>query len=141
MINKFQGNTRWLSNFQEAEFVYQGITWKTTEHAYQAMKAVNTREFLAILNCETPSIAKNLGQLVEMDPLWDKIKLDVMYKTNLAKYSQNSWLKNALIATDGQDLIEGNTWNDTFWGVCNGYGENNLGKILMKIREELCSTL
>ena len=39
----------------------------------------------------------------------------------------------------GCNLIEGNTWewSRTFWGVCNGSGENHLGRLLMKVREEL----
>ena len=135
-ILKFQGETRWLSNFQEAEFEYLGVTWKTTEHAYQALKAVNTREFIAILNCDTPGQAKRLGQAVKLDPLWESIKIRVMKEVNFAKFSQNNWLLDMLIETDGADLIEGNTWGDTFWGVCGGVGENNLGKILMNIRNE-----
>jgi predicted NAD-dependent protein-ADP-ribosyltransferase YbiA (DUF1768 family) len=35
------------------------------------------------------------------------------------------------------ELIEGNWWGDTYWGVCNGVGENHLGKLLMKIRDYL----
>ena len=135
-ILKFQGETRWLSNFQESDFQYMGITWKTTEHAYQAFKAVNTREFLAILACETPGQAKRLGQTVKIDPLWDSIKVSVMHEVNFAKFNQNTRLLNKLIQTAGADLIEGNTWGDTFWGVCGGFGENNLGKILMNIRSE-----
>lgn len=42
-----------------------------------------------------------------------------------------------LINTGDAELIEGNSWGDTFWGECNGIGENNLGKILMKIRKEI----
>lgn len=34
-------------------------------------------------------------------------------------------------------LIEKNTWGDTYFGVCNGVGENNLGKDLMSIRYRL----
>lgn len=47
------------------------------------------------------------------------------------------FLTRALLETGDAELIEGNTWNDTFWGVCNGEGENNLGRLLMKVREEL----
>jgi len=46
-------------------------------------------------------------------------------------------LTRALIATGDTELIEGNDWEDTFWGVCNGMGENNLGKLLMKVRQSL----
>jgi hypothetical protein len=46
-------------------------------------------------------------------------------------------LKQLLLATGDKELIEGNTWGDTFWGVCNGIGQNHLGKILMAKRTEL----
>ena len=49
----------------------------------------------------------------------------------------NEELKCKLIATDNEELIEFNVWNDIFYGVCKGRGENHLGKLLMKIREEL----
>ena len=53
------------------------------------------------------------------------------------KFSHNKDLKEMLLETGDAIIEEGNDWNDTFWGVCNGKGENHLGKILMKIREEL----
>lgn len=55
-----------------------------------------------------------------------------------AKFSENETLKNMLLATGDAELKEGNTWNDTFWGIDQktGSGENHLGKILMKIRDE-----
>jgi len=52
------------------------------------------------------------------------------------KFKQED-LKQMLLDTGDQELVEGNTWNDTFWGVCRGEGQNNLGKILMKVRMEL----
>ena len=42
-----------------------------------------------------------------------------------------------LLATDDMEIIEGNVWGDTFWGVCDGKGENNLGKVLMEVRQHL----
>jgi predicted NAD-dependent protein-ADP-ribosyltransferase YbiA (DUF1768 family) len=54
-----------------------------------------------------------------------------------AKFTQNRILADKLIATGDTELIEGNNWRDYFWGMCNGKGKNNLGKILMKVREEL----
>jgi len=35
------------------------------------------------------------------------------------------------------NLVEGNSWNDVWWGVCEGEGENHLGRILMDIRAEI----
>lgn len=46
-------------------------------------------------------------------------------------------LRSQLLSTGTAELVEGNWWNDRYWGVCNGRGENHLGKILMRIREEL----
>lgn len=50
---------------------------------------------------------------------------------------KNEELKIKLLQTGNEELIEGNTWGDKFWGICNGVGENNLGKILMEIRQFL----
>uniref|UniRef100_UPI00345E83CD NADAR domain-containing protein n=1 Tax=uncultured Duncaniella sp. TaxID=2768039 RepID=UPI00345E83CD len=49
----------------------------------------------------------------------------------------NPALAEKLIATGDAELVEGNYWHDTVWGVCDGVGENHLGKILMRVREEL----
>jgi len=52
------------------------------------------------------------------------------------KKFENPLLRAMLLATEDAVLVEGNTWNDTFWGVCRGRGENWLGRILMQVREE-----
>ena len=53
------------------------------------------------------------------------------------KFEQEPF-KTKLKETGDQHIQEGNRWNDTFWGVSlvSGEGENNLGKIIMKIRNE-----
>ena len=84
-----------------------------------------------------PSKAKQLGRKVKLRKDWEEVKTNIMYDICLAKFTQNQDLKEKLLKTGNAILIEGNWWNDTYWGVCNGIGENNLGKILMKIREEL----
>jgi predicted NAD-dependent protein-ADP-ribosyltransferase YbiA (DUF1768 family) len=45
-------------------------------------------------------------------------------------------LRDKLTSTAPVELVEGNWWGDTFWGVCKGVGENHLGRLLMKIRDE-----
>jgi len=60
-----------------------------------------------------------------------------MYEVVSAKFLQNPPLMFKLIHTDDQELIEGNSWGDTYWGVCRGSGQNKLGKILMAIRTML----
>ena len=68
---------------------------------------------------------------------WEAVKIQIMYQIVYAKFSQNPLLKQKLLDTGDAYLQEGNTWYDTFWGVCNGVGQNNLGYILMRVREEL----
>jgi predicted NAD-dependent protein-ADP-ribosyltransferase YbiA (DUF1768 family) len=46
-------------------------------------------------------------------------------------------LQELLLATGDQEIQEGNNWNDRFWGVCDGEGENILGKLLMGLRRSL----
>ena len=56
------------------------------------------------------------------------------------KFNQEPY-KELLLRTKDYELIEGNTWNDRFWGVCNGTGRNMFGELLMKIRDELWEEL
>ena len=62
-----------------------------------------------------------------------------MYRICLCKFEQNQDCLERLLKTRDTELVEGNTWGDIYWGVCNGVGENHLGKILMRIRSELGS--
>jgi ribA/ribD-fused uncharacterized protein len=136
MISEFRGEYRWLSNFQEVDIYYDGMYYPTTEHAYQASKTLNLRVRRMIANAPTPGQARKLGQTIEMRPDWCNVRLKVMEDITRLKF-KNSDLKEKLLATEDQELVEGNTWGDMFWGVCEGKGENHLGKILMKIRTEL----
>lgn len=86
-----------------------------------------------------PQSAKRLGRSVLLRPDWEEIKYDVMYQVCKAKFQQNPDLGQKLLKTGNAELIEGNTWGDRIWGVCKGIGENNLGKTLMRVRDELRS--
>ena len=68
---------------------------------------------------------------------WSRIKNDVMLKLLRRKFVSGSHYATLLLDTGGAELIEGNTWGDTYWGVCDGVGENHLGKLLMLVRDEL----
>lgn len=72
-----------------------------------------------------------------MRPDWEEVKYDVMYEIVKAKFIQNPDLKEKLLSTGDEYLVEGNHWGDRTWGQVNGVGKNWLGKILMKVREEL----
>lgn len=135
-IDSFQGDYRWLSNFHEVEVIWEGITYPTTEHAYQAAKTTDPFERAMILECSTPGKARRLGQKVTMRPDWDTAKLEVMRALTRQKFKQ-PYLRERLIQTGRHHLIEGAPWGDRFWGVCDGEGENHLGRILMDVRAEI----
>jgi ribA/ribD-fused uncharacterized protein len=135
MIDSFMGEFRFLSNFQAATVMYLGMLFPTTENAYQAAKSDNAtvrEEFTRI----SAKDAKRAGRNVVMREDWDKSKMDVMLDLNRQKFKIPA-LRAMLLATGDRELIEGNWWHDTYWGVCDGVGENRLGKILMMVRKEI----
>lgn len=136
-INHFRGEHEFLSNFFCHQMTYEGVLWTTSEHAYQAAKTVDQREIVAIWQAPTPGKAKRLGKTATLREDWDEIKVAVMTSILEAKFSDED-LESRLVLTYPSKLVEGNTWNDTFWGVDirSGKGQNMLGKILMQIRAE-----
>lgn len=131
----FSGRWRFLSNFQESRIQLGELVFPTAEHAYQACKSLDPKDWQLILGCASPGAAKKMGQRLHLRPNWDKIKLAVMAEIVAAKFDQNPDLKAQLLATGDSELVENNWWGDTFWGVCKGVGQNHLGKILMAYRD------
>ncbi len=140
-ITSFQGTYRFLSNFWPCYITHEGILYPTTEHAYQAAKTSDIHIRERIRDCSTPAEAKEffLTHQIQPDTGWtEDRKLKVMETLLTLKFAGTEpLLTRALLDTGPSDLIEGNTWNDTFWGVCNGTGKNHLGRILMKVRSNL----
>lgn len=138
MINEFRGRYGFLSNFYESPVTYKGLTYRNNEAAFQAQKVNDEEEQRAFCMME-PLEAKRKGRHVKLrdDVDWDTEKFIYMYEICKEKFSQNEYLKYLLLSTGDTHLEEGNTWGDKIWGTVNGEGENRLGKILMKVREEL----
>jgi N-glycosidase YbiA len=132
VIDSFRFEFGFLSNFHEASIWMGGKRYPSVEHAYQSLK-VGGEE--TIREAKTPAIAKKLGRTFPMVPDWDSKKVDVM-RTLLEEKFKNPLLRSMLLATEDAELIEGNTWNDTFWGICRGKGQNWLGRLLMEVREK-----
>lgn len=134
MIAKFEGQYFFLSNFFECPITYKSLTFKNAEAAFHSQKApYRASEFCNL----SPSESKRLGRKVYLRADWETIKDDIMYEVLVAKFTQNAPLKILLLRTGDQELVEGNWWNDTYWGVCKGEGKNTLGKLLMKLRQEI----
>ena len=123
-------------------------TYPSVENAYVAAKigAVPPPEGKApstpleqaaveLLTCK-PGNAKRIGKRFPMVAGWDGFKLDVMRTLVTQKFAKEP-LRSMLLITGDEELVENNSWNDTWWGVCRGVGENNLGKLLMTLRSGL----
>ena len=142
MIDNFDGDYRFLSNFyispMKIDLGYLG-TWscQNVEEVYQASKAARRDQVIWVLQSASAGIAKRRGREIEKRDDWEQIKDGVMTMLVNEKFDQNPDLAEKLIATGDQELVEGNTWNDRYWGVCKGKGLNKLGKILMAKREIL----
>lgn len=151
IINSFRGAYFFLSNFSPAE-VYLNFPlvvipneihpyqqkYRTVEHAFQAAKFSDVKLRDTIRSCKTPNLAKKIAHghkhLWRSD--WDQVRLQVMAELLHQKFNQEP-LRSQLLATGDASLVEGNWWHDTFWGICNGYGDNWLGQLLMQLREYL----
>lgn len=125
----FKGEFSFLSNFYPV-----GNT--SVEHLYQAEKANSPQDRSRILEASTPGEAKKLARSISLRPDWEQVKVSIMLELLRWKFRQEPF-RFRLLSTGSAYLEEGNWWKDYFWGVCDGIGENMLGKLLMQIREEL----
>ena len=141
MINEFQGTNRFLSNFWFAKIEWLGYEYPTLEHAFQAAKFANHPEVVKLIqDCEKPGEAKAIARKYKhlVEPCWFHYTRDlVMMHLLRQKFRPGSNLAIALVGTLPHKLVEGNNWGDTYWGVCNGVGENTLGRYLEIIRADL----
>ena len=139
---------QWLDLYEGRDRI--GVS--SSEALFQAIKATYTldikkdsymarpyqcKPFEHILTL-SPKEAKREGRKLDIDiELWNKYRLDAMELALEAKFKDTN-LRALLMATGNRELIEGNTWGDTFWGVDKntGQGENHLGRILMELRDK-----
>jgi len=141
MIDLFRGDNFFLSNFYPCTITVSKEIYPSVEHAYQALKSTNPKIRLPFQNPElTPGKAKRMGKDIILRKDWELIKINIMHTLVLKKFKDKG-LARKLINTYPDELVEGNPWGDTFWGVSNGKGENNLGKILMSVRSSLIAKI
>lgn len=134
-ITEFRHAYRFLSNFWPCRVFLAPHWYPSVEHAYQAAKCANKADALAIRNAPSAGMAKRLGSKVVLREDWEHIKLEVMADLLWQKFVLDSALRARLLATGDRELIEGNTWGDTFWGKCGQTGHNHLGRLIMRLRD------
>jgi len=133
----FKDRLSFLSNMEKCDIEYKGYNFSCVESAYQSMKCElkSDRKKFSNLNGYE---AKKLGRKIKMRSDWDNIKFIIMKELVSLKFSKEPF-KTKLMDMVGP-IIEFNYWKDTYWGVCNGVGQNKLGKILMEIRDKYLLT-
>lgn len=142
-----------FSQWHTARFTIDGIEFNCAEQYMMFMKAklFNDEEIMTkILKQKSPMQHKALGRMVKgfKNDIWEKECIDIVYRGNLAKFTQNPELLEALLRTKGTTLVEASPL-DKIWGVGlaednpkikhrqNWKGKNLLGEILTRIRDEL----
>lgn len=138
-IKRFREKHTFLSNFYPCQIEFEGHYYSSVEHAYVAAKTKDSGIRDEIRKIKNAGAVKKFGrEWIDLPLNWDDIKVDIM-ETLVRKKFKTEILAEKLISTGAAPLFEGNWWGDKFWGVDieTEKGENNLGKILMKIRREV----
>lgn len=125
-----------FSNFSPHGFELDGKYWPTVEHYFQAQKFAGTGYEEHVRRAPTPQEARTRGRSRE-HPLradWEDVKLDLMRRAVLRKFESHGELRDLLLSTGDEELIESSPM-DYFWGCgAKGTGQNWLGRILMETR-------
>lgn len=139
-IKGFSGDYRWLSNFVNVRITFDGMSYPSVEHAFVAAKTLDKKRRILIGMAASSAEAKRMGKNVALREDWESVKESLMLEFLIQKFSTPKF-SELLLATGDAYIEETNHWNDTYWGVCRGEGENRLGKMIMMIRDDLRSLL
>jgi ribA/ribD-fused uncharacterized protein len=124
-----------LRNDHSVKIIVAGMEYPSVEHAFQAAKTDDVDVKKQIANSSARE-AKSIGRTVVIPLSWDERRLAVMEALIRQKFFSDDTLRDKLVET-GEEVLEMVRRGDGFWGVDqDGVGENNLGKILMKVRAE-----
>lgn len=137
-ITSFRDEYSFLSNFHPCEIVFEGMTFPTLEHAYVAAKTFDKKQREIIRGIKMPGQAKRYGRdKITLRSDWEDVKVSIMRDLVYQKFTKHEILKQKLLNTGDKLLVEGNQHGDTFWGTVNGKGKNQLGVVLMNVRDKL----
>ena len=130
----------WFSNFELTGFQIQdeyGICYDTVENYFQAAKTLD-KDHRARIALMTPGKAKREGRMLSLRPDWEDIKISIMDRALRLKFAKGTKWYDKLMSTGDEEIIEFNNWKDIYWGydVNLRRGRNELGKLLMKIRQD-----
>jgi ribA/ribD-fused uncharacterized protein len=132
MITEFTGFNSYLSTFSKAEVTFSGLNYPTVENAFQASRFYDDQRY-AFTIC-SPYMAVREATRAKFNQDWEDNKIDIMRTLLAQKFEYGSVNAKRLLKTKNVELINGSVFDDTYWGVCNGTGQNMLGKLLMEVR-------
>ena len=145
-VPSFRDEYSWMSNMHKCKVVYNGQMFPSSEHAYMYAKMKHSEtpdkmHYLEFIRLE-PKKTKNFTKKLKLNWYWHHVKGDIMKVICYSKFDLNPDLADKLMATGEEPIEEGNTWNDTYFGVIidengNKVGWNVLGRILEDIRYNL----
>jgi len=152
MSNMYPCSVKFDSNYKKRfpMFIFDDMIYHSSEHLYQALKSKDPRWHEYIRGLKNPKDTKiEAHKLLSKEPSlfdgelsfqirqdWDEVKVKAMELVLLLKFTQNEELKEKLLNQKGY-IEERNCWGDMFWGTVNGKGKNNLGRLLMILRDKL----
>jgi len=149
-----------FSQWRRCKFKIEGILYNCAEQFMMAEKAryfTDDAALSAIMRASTPRVQKQIGRQIEGfdSDEWEHTEANgrpfcwnVVYRGNLAKFSQNQDLLRKLLATSGTTLVEASPI-DAIWGIglsaddpraldrSTWLGSNWLGEVLTSVREQL----
>jgi hypothetical protein len=141
VIDEFKNYYEMFSNFYPVLIYYAERNFPSVEHAFVASKSDDPMVWYKVSQIpeDQAGKAKRFGKKIKLRKNWDIIKLSYMKRFLMQKFSYQRF-KELLLSTGDTILIEGNYWHDNYWGDCycpkcvNIIGQNQLGKMLMKVR-------
>lgn len=132
-----------FSNLYRRSIKFEGETFATSEHAYQAGKARKPEVRDWVLSAPSPALVAMAAHGLyywDIAPGWSRTKFDRMRGVLRAKFTQHDDLRVLLLATGDARLVESATVDNEvnrLWGEVNGEGRNMLGQLLMELRSKL----
>ena len=137
-INFVENRWHYLSPFSAHEIELSGVVYKTAEHAYQTLRMVPDAQ-KKIRETKSPLDAWRLAQKCKKENKLDSAvnKDELMEQIFRAKLVQHSDIKDILLESEDRELLKVYD-TDYYWGTgADGSGENKMGKLWMKLRDEL----
>lgn len=128
-----------FSNFSEHGFTLDDQYWPTVEHYYQAQKFPGTSHMEEVRQAANAFDARQLGNdhSRPLRPDWDEVREAVMWKAICSKFTEHPELRELLLATGDEEIVEASPY-DAFWGEGpQKDGENRFGKMLVRLRQTL----